>query len=150
MMRKEFGKLKRKHRVIKKEENKIEKMIQNTINQFWLDQENKGNKVSNSLNTFNPLTSHLYFKISFIFFKIFISNYTQMMKDMQFKFRKEQAEAEKAEPDIQEVQVQKPEHGTSVKEKEKEIISNMNAAVETVNQNLAENQQLLLRDNALN
>jgi hypothetical protein len=150
MLRREFGKLKRKHRIIKKEENRIEKTIQSTINQFWMDQENKGNKVTNSLNTFNPLTSHLYFKISFIFFKIFISNYIQAVKNQQFIIKqRETKDQDKEEAENQDNQLAKPESGTSVKEKEK-VLSNMNAAVDTVNQNIQENQQLLLRDNAIN
>lgn len=73
MIRKEYGKLDVKIKLIKKEEERINKMIQYKINNFIRINQNSKEKMSNPLNTFNPLTSHLYFKISFIYFKTFLS-----------------------------------------------------------------------------
>ena len=138
MFKREFGKLKRKHKVIKKEENRIEKTIQSTINQFWLEQESRGNKVTNSLNTFNPLTSHLYFKISFIFFKIFISNYLSSAKSQQFFIKKKEFSMfEKVDAEFQ--------NGA---QGEKDGKTEGKVALDTANQHLQENQQLILKDNS--
>jgi len=138
MFKREFGKLKRKHKVIKKEENRIEKTIQSTINQFWLEQESKGNKVTNALNTFNPLTSHLYFKISFIFFKIFISNYLSSAKSQQFFIKKKEFSM------FEKVDGEFPNGAQG----EKDGKTEGKLPLDTANQQLQENQQLILKDNS--
>lgn len=141
MFKREFGKLKRKHKVIKKEENRIEKTIQSTINQFWLEQESKGNKVTNSLNTFNPLTSHLYFKISFIFFKLFISNYLSSAKSQQFFIKKKEFNVfDKVDGD------NIGSKGDNIWDKDRK--GEGRGVIDTVNHQLQENQQLILKDNS--
>lgn len=48
-------------------------MIKKKIEVFIRDNEQSKEAIKNPLNTFNPLTSHLYFKISFIYLKTLIS-----------------------------------------------------------------------------
>ena len=50
-------------------------IIQKKIMKFMEEVENKNYNVKNALNKFNPLTSHLYFKISFYYFKQFLGKF---------------------------------------------------------------------------
>ena len=63
--------------IIIKEEKKIAEVIKKKINKYILEHEINKNKLKNPLNTFNPLTSHLYFKISYLYFKTFINYYKE-------------------------------------------------------------------------
>ena len=63
--------------IIIKEEKKIAEIIKKKINKYILEHEINKNKLKNPLNTFNPLTSHLYFKISYLYFKTFINYYKE-------------------------------------------------------------------------
>ena len=144
MFKREFGKIKKKHIIIKREEDKIEKTIQSNINQFWINQDNKGNKVTNSLNTFNPLTSHLYFKISFIFFKIFITSYIASSRHQQFNLKQKEMDKDKEVQQFDNNNNANPE--IPIIAKEKEIMNNC-VVIDTKQQNGNEKQQLMLKDN---
>ena len=63
--------------IIAKEEKKIGEIIKRKINKYIMQHEINKNKLKNPLNTFNPLTSHLYFKISYLYFKTFINYYKE-------------------------------------------------------------------------
>ena len=84
MIRKEFGKLDAKIKLIKKEEDRLNKVIQFKINTFMTNRMSGKEKVNNPLNTFNPLTAHLYFKTSYVYFKTFINNYEEVSKNKTF------------------------------------------------------------------
>ena len=71
------GKVKETILNIRKEEERLNKLIQFQINQHLRTVESNKTKVANPLNKFNPLTSHLYFKISFLYLKTFIENYKE-------------------------------------------------------------------------
>jgi hypothetical protein len=71
MIKKEFGVQDANNGLIKKEEERVAKVIKGKIDKFR--KANEKDTVKNPLNTFNPLTSHLYFKISFVYLKTFIS-----------------------------------------------------------------------------
>jgi hypothetical protein len=71
MIKKEFGVQDSNNGLIKKEEDRLIKIIKNKIDRFR--KTNEKDTVKNPLNTFNPLTSHLYFKISFVYLKTFTS-----------------------------------------------------------------------------
>jgi hypothetical protein len=60
--------------IIKKEEEKILKSIKNKIQSFIKENEENKETMRNPFSVFNPLTSHLYFKISFLYLKTFIGN----------------------------------------------------------------------------
>jgi hypothetical protein len=65
---------------ISKEEDRLVKLIKFQINAHLRSIEQNKAKVTNPLNKFNPLTSHLYFKISFLYMKTFMSkNYNFMI-----------------------------------------------------------------------
>ena len=63
--------------IIAKEEKKIGEIIKRKINKYIMQHEINKNKLKNPLNTFNPLTSHLYFKISYLYIKTFINYYKE-------------------------------------------------------------------------
>ena len=63
--------------IIAKEEKKIGEIIKRKINKYIMQHEINKNKLKNPLNTFNPLTSHLYFKISYLYLKTFINYYKE-------------------------------------------------------------------------
>ena len=63
--------------VLVKEEKKVSKAVTTKINNYIIEHEIVKNKLTNLLHTFNPLTSHLYFKISFLYFKTFIRLYRE-------------------------------------------------------------------------
>lgn len=69
----EYGKEQGKSSIIKKEEDKLMKSINLKIENFIRINEPERIKTF-SLNTFNPLTTHLYFKVSFKFMKQFLGN----------------------------------------------------------------------------
>lgn len=73
IFKREFGIKDVKIKLVIKEEKKMEQIVQRKINYIM----NKIKKikigVNNPLNTFNPLTSHLYFKISFYYLAQMIS-----------------------------------------------------------------------------
>lgn len=76
LIRREIGgKVTEKISNIRKEEDRLNKLIQFQINNYLRQNEQGMTKVTNPLNKFNPLTSHLYFKISFFYLKTFISNF---------------------------------------------------------------------------
>ena len=53
--------------MVLKEEKKIEHIINRKINLVINRLQNKKNLIEHSLNNFNPLTSHIYFKLSFYY-----------------------------------------------------------------------------------
>ena len=66
--------------LIFKTEKKILKQIRTDINKYILKKKgsyNKNEKQKNVLITFNPLTSHLYYKFSFAYLKTFLNNYKE-------------------------------------------------------------------------
>lgn len=68
MIKYEYGKdLEKKSQIILKEEDKLIKSINLKIDNFA-----KLRRKNNYLNTFNPLTTHLYYKVSFKFMKQFL------------------------------------------------------------------------------
>lgn len=77
MIKLEYGKNidKKKNKLIIKEEDKLIKSIKAKIDSFIKTTKSTREKIySNPLNTFNPLTSHLYYKNSFKYIKYFIGN----------------------------------------------------------------------------
>lgn len=58
-----------------KEEKTIADYIKRKINKYISTNEINKKKLNNPLSTFNPLTSHLYFKISFTYIRTFINYY---------------------------------------------------------------------------
>ena len=68
----EYGKdVSKTTNIIKKEEDKLVKSINQKIENFIKINEPERLKTF-TLNTFNPLTTHLYFKVSFRFMKQFL------------------------------------------------------------------------------
>ena len=67
--------------LIFKTEKKILKQIRNNINEYIIKK--KGNNQKNTLITFNPLTSHLYYKFSFNYLKVFINYYKENEQFLQ-------------------------------------------------------------------
>ena len=64
------------NKLIFKKEAKVEKKIKSMINRYIRKKgKNKVKKPKHILITFNPLTSHLYFKLSYLYLKNFIKNY---------------------------------------------------------------------------
>ena len=63
--------------VIVKQEKKVADLIRRKINKYIKSHEINKTKKKNLLCTFNPLTSHLYFKISYLYFKTFIECYKE-------------------------------------------------------------------------
>ena len=63
--------------VIVKLEKKVADLIRRKINKYIQSHEINKTKKKNLLCTFNPLTSHLYFKISYLYFKTFINCYKE-------------------------------------------------------------------------
>lgn len=90
IFRKEYGLKEKKIRLISKEEKKIQLQIQKKINSFINKFENSKLGIDNTLNTFNPLTAHLYFKTSYFYatqliskindlYSNFLENYQDIM-----------------------------------------------------------------------
>lgn len=72
MIKYEYGRdFTKKSPIIKKEEDKLVASIKKKIDDFIKLKQLNRYKVF-SLNTFNPLTTHLYFKVSFKFMKQFL------------------------------------------------------------------------------
>ncbi|MCQ2815701.1 MAG: ion transporter [archaeon] len=61
--------------VIFREEKKIVNAVNKTIKQYIADHEINKNQGKNPLNNFNPLTSHLYYRTSYIYIRTFIKTY---------------------------------------------------------------------------
>lgn len=74
MIKYEYGRdFTKKSPILKKEEDKLVKSIKIKIDNFIKIKQFSRYKVF-TLNTFNPLTTHLYFKVSFKFMKKFLGN----------------------------------------------------------------------------
>jgi len=74
MFKREYGaRFAKEIPLIKKEEKKLAQMIEVKINVFYNKINNSKDKVKNNLNILNPLTSHLYFKISINYIHLFLS-----------------------------------------------------------------------------
>lgn len=74
MIKYEYGKdFTKKSPIMRKEEDKLVRSIRNKIDNFIKVKQLSRYKVF-TLNTFNPLTTHLYFKVSFKFMKQFLGN----------------------------------------------------------------------------
>lgn len=76
MIKYEFGNCidRKKNKLIARLEDKLNKSIKIKIDFFLKNTKNKNMRRSmNILNTFNPLTSHLYYKNSFNYIKVFLS-----------------------------------------------------------------------------
>ena len=74
------------NKLIFKKETKVEKKIKNMINKYINRKGKNNNKVKKPkhiLITFNPLTSHLYFKLSYIYVKNFIKYYKENCELLQ-------------------------------------------------------------------
>ena len=75
MIKYEFGNSidRKKNKLVARLEDRLIRTIKIKID-FYLQHHNKkGKKTLNVLNTFNPLTSHLYYKNSFSYIKCFLS-----------------------------------------------------------------------------
>ena len=73
------------NKLIFKKEAKVEKKIKNMIKKY-INRKGKINKVKkpkHMLITFNPLTSHLYFKLSYNYVKTFIKIYKENCELLQ-------------------------------------------------------------------
>ena len=68
------------NQVIVKEEKKVADLVKRKINKYILSHEINKTKTKNLLSTFNPLTSHLYFKISYLYFKTIIDCYKENLE----------------------------------------------------------------------
>lgn len=75
IIKKEFGLVSQGIKIIKKEEKKIEDLVQRKINFTISILENIRTDIKKNLSSFNPLTSHLYYKISFVYMSLIISKY---------------------------------------------------------------------------
>ena len=72
------------NKLIFKKEIKVEKKIKSMINKYINKKgKSKIKKPKHMLITFNPLTSHLYFKHSYIYLKTFIKNYKEYCEWLQ-------------------------------------------------------------------
>lgn len=81
MIKYEYGRdFTKKSSIISKEEEKLVRSIKTKIDAFVKEKQFTRYKVF-SLNTFNPLTTHLYFKVSFKFMKQFLSNFETYKKN---------------------------------------------------------------------
>jgi hypothetical protein len=89
--------------VLVREEKKVEKAINEKINKYIKKKKINKGKAHNPLSNFNPLTSHLYFKISFLYMKTFIKYYkenAENIKNNNFDFNlNEESENEEEEDD---------------------------------------------------
>jgi hypothetical protein len=63
--------------LVVKTEKKVGEYIRNMISNYIKRKKIIKNKEKNLLTTFNPLTSHLYFKMSYLYFKTFITYYKE-------------------------------------------------------------------------
>lgn len=76
MIKYEFGNFidRKKNKLVVRLEDKLIKSIKIKIDFFLRYRSNKNmKKTINVLNTFNPLTSHLYYKNSLNYIKVFLS-----------------------------------------------------------------------------
>lgn len=91
MIKKEYGLKDQKIKLIHKEEKKIQSIIQKKIVWTIKNIEKSRIEMTDSLNTLNPLTSHLYFKVSFLYLLKIIRNYRNNSANLalqNFKSRK--------------------------------------------------------------
>jgi hypothetical protein len=66
-----------------KKEIKVQKEIRHMITDYINKKSKKGNKKQKSLLiTYNPLTSHLYFKITYLYLKSFVQFYNENVENM--------------------------------------------------------------------
>ena len=63
--------------LIFKTEKKVSNEVKNIINKYIASHQKTVNKVKNNMITFNPYTTHLYFKISYIYLKSFLQIYKE-------------------------------------------------------------------------
>ena len=64
--------------MILKTEKKVQDEIRVNINKYIKSHQPKLTKKEvNNIITFNPLTSHLYFKVSFLYFRTFLNYYKE-------------------------------------------------------------------------
>ena len=69
--------------VLVKEEKKVSDAVKKKIAKYIEKKRINKDKLQNPLSNFNPLTSHLYFKISFLYLKTFIRFYSQNAEMIQ-------------------------------------------------------------------
>ena len=69
--------------VLVKEEKKVSDAVKKKIAKYIEKKKINKDKLQNPLSNFNPLTSHLYFKISFLYFKTFIRFYNENAEMIQ-------------------------------------------------------------------
>ena len=79
MFKSEFGLKEQKIKMVIKEEKKVQAIVQKRINQIINKIQKTKVGISNPLNTFNPLTSHLYFKASFLYMSQLLSKNKNMI-----------------------------------------------------------------------
>lgn len=80
-----FDRLDLNNDILIKEEKKIANEIKGKINRYIRENEINKNKLNNPLSTFNPLTSHLYFKISFTYIKTLINYYKENSEQYKYE-----------------------------------------------------------------
>jgi hypothetical protein len=76
------------NQLVVKTEKKVGEYIKNMISKYIKSHKIVRSKDKNPFTTFNPLTSHLYFKISFLYLKTFINYYKENVEI--FKRQEEQ------------------------------------------------------------
>ena len=69
--------------VLFREEKKVSDAVKKKIAKYIEKKKINKDKLQNPLSNFNPLTSHLYFKISFLYFKTFIRFYNENAEMIQ-------------------------------------------------------------------
>jgi hypothetical protein len=69
--------------VLVREEKKVNDAVKKKIAKYIEKKKINKDKLQNPLSNFNPLTSHLYFKISFLYFKTFIRFYNENAEMIQ-------------------------------------------------------------------
>ena len=69
--------------LIFKTEKKIQKEIKNNINKYINKRGQLNQKQKYNLITFNPLTTHLFYKLSFIYFKTYLNFYKENLELLQ-------------------------------------------------------------------
>ncbi len=70
--------LNEKFSMIKKEEDKLLKIISDRNYYYFSKKMGKEGNGEKGFTTFNPLTSHLYYKISYQYFNLFISKFENL------------------------------------------------------------------------
>ena len=86
--------------LIVKTEKKVGEYIREMISKYIKKHKIMKSKDKNILSTFNPLTSHLYFKMSYLYLKNFISYYkenAEILKQQEDQFSNDEDENEEEE-----------------------------------------------------